>query len=126
MLVPIQPTTKTHPNLLSYRRRLIRKTTPAERAIATLLKSISHIRQAVFVDYTTPPTSRVCYISDFYLPKHALVIELDGNQHYTPTGRKADTKRDSLFLQAGIRTIRFRNRTALALNKSQLLRILGI
>lgn len=50
------------------------------------------------------------FILDFYLPKYKLCIELDGSQHYTPPGQKADKRRTSLLKKEGIQVIRFMNR----------------
>ena len=49
------------------------------------------------------------YIVDFYCPERHLVIELDGDSHYTVAGKARDAERDA-FLQANkIRVLRFTN-----------------
>ena len=50
------------------------------------------------------------YIVDFYCPKANLVIELDGGQHYSETGRAKDRTRDDGLTEMGIRILRFSDR----------------
>ena len=49
------------------------------------------------------------YITDFYVPRLRLVVELDGSQHYTPEGRRYDEIRTKSFESIGIQVIRFAN-----------------
>lgn len=49
------------------------------------------------------------YIVDFYCPKARLVIELDGNQHYTKDGLEYDYIRTDLLNAYGLKVIRFKN-----------------
>ena len=50
------------------------------------------------------------YIVDFYCDKAALVVELDGGQHYEETGRAYDRVRtEFLSEQYGLKVIRFSN-----------------
>ncbi len=50
------------------------------------------------------------YIVDFYCPKANLVIELDGGQHYSETGRAKDKTRDDVLTEMGIKVLRFSDR----------------
>ena len=50
------------------------------------------------------------YIVDFYCPKANLVIELDGGQHYSETGRAKDRTRDDVLREMGIKVLRFSDR----------------
>ena len=50
------------------------------------------------------------YIVDFYCSKLKLVIELDGNQHYTKDGLEYDEIRENYMKSLDITTIRFRNK----------------
>jgi very-short-patch-repair endonuclease len=50
------------------------------------------------------------YIVDFYCPKANLVIELDGGQHYSTTGKQKDTIRDDYLVQLDIKVLRFSDR----------------
>ncbi|MDD5388922.1 MAG: endonuclease domain-containing protein [Gallionellaceae bacterium] len=53
------------------------------------------------------------YIVDFYCPAAALVVELDGGQHFEPENLEADRKRDAYLAGLGLRVLRFDNRQAL-------------
>ena len=50
------------------------------------------------------------YIADFYCAKAALVIELDGTQHFETDGQKSDAQRDAYFHSLGITVLRYSNR----------------
>jgi len=50
------------------------------------------------------------YIVDLYCPRAHLVIELDGGQHYTETGKAEDRTRDDVLTGMGIRVLRFSDR----------------
>ena len=50
------------------------------------------------------------YIVDFYCPRANLVIELDGGQHYSETGKANDRARDNVLIEMGIKVLRFSNR----------------
>ena len=49
------------------------------------------------------------YIVDFYCHQAKLVVEVDGNQHYTARGLAYDEKRTAVLNSFGLRVIRFRN-----------------
>ena len=49
------------------------------------------------------------YIADFYIPKAKIVIELDGSQHYSQEGEKADAARDDYFVKNGFIVLRYTN-----------------
>jgi very-short-patch-repair endonuclease len=53
------------------------------------------------------------YIVDFYCASAALVIELDGGQHYTPEGREQDRRRDADLAARGLKVLRFSDRDVL-------------
>ena len=50
------------------------------------------------------------YIVDVYCPKANLVIELDGGQHYSETGKAKDRTRDDALREMGIKVLRFSDR----------------
>ena len=50
------------------------------------------------------------YIADFYCASAKLVIELDGSQHYSDSGKQDDFVRDDYFHQQGITVLRYSNR----------------
>ena len=49
------------------------------------------------------------YIVDFLCPSKKLVIEIDGNQHYTDDGLEYDRVRTELFESMGLHVMRFTN-----------------
>jgi len=49
------------------------------------------------------------YIADFYCSKHKLVIELDGDSHYTDRAQRYDGSRTAALEAVGVRVIRFTN-----------------
>lgn len=49
------------------------------------------------------------YIADFYCAKANLVVEIDGSNHYTDEGIKADRIRTKTFEQFDLRVIRYSN-----------------
>ena len=50
------------------------------------------------------------YIVDFYIPSAAIIIELDGSQHYEEKGREDDIFRDRYLRERGYHILRFSNR----------------
>jgi very-short-patch-repair endonuclease len=49
------------------------------------------------------------FIVDFYCPKLKLVIEVDGDSHFTESGLVYDEERTRILEGYGLRVIRFRN-----------------
>ena len=49
------------------------------------------------------------FIVDFYCAKAALVIELDGTQHYEESGIIADQLRDQALAEMGLTVLRYSN-----------------
>ncbi len=49
------------------------------------------------------------YTVDFYCTELKLVIELDGDSHYSPEGRQHDLRRDAFIRKQGICILRFTN-----------------
>ena len=53
------------------------------------------------------------YIADFYCPSEKLIIELDGQHHYTAECIANDTERDEYFNQMNIKVLRFEKKEVL-------------
>jgi very-short-patch-repair endonuclease len=49
------------------------------------------------------------YILDFYCVKARLVLEVDGDQHFTPEGKRRDAVRDAILRRDGLEVLRLRN-----------------
>jgi very-short-patch-repair endonuclease len=88
--------------LKAYARDLRRDMTDAESSLWSRirkkqLKGFQFYRQKNIGDY----------IVDFYCPAAKLIIEIDGGQHYSESGKERDNKRDSLMKSSGFRVLRF-------------------
>lgn len=80
--------------------------TRAEEACGDLLAGMG--LQFYFQKAFFSPFHRIC---DFFIPKHNLVIEVDGPSHLNTRGK--DKKKDSTAAFRGYRTLRFKNREVL-------------
>ena len=87
--------------LLERARALRRHMTPAERKLWAFLRAQPYrvLRQRP-IDH---------YIVDFYLPAARLVIEVDGEQHYTEEGKAYDAERDAILEGYGLKVLRLPN-----------------
>jgi very-short-patch-repair endonuclease len=90
--------------LKDYRRGLRKRLTPAEAALWSLLKN----RQAFGLKFRRQ-TSIENYIVDFYCPEYKIVIELDGEPHFTEEQATKDQKRDKRLIELGHKILRFEN-----------------
>jgi very-short-patch-repair endonuclease len=99
----------SHPPFLDYRRRLKRSArtlrrdpTPAERKLwFEFLRDlpVRFTRQKPLGDY----------IADFYCAREMLVIEVDGDSHFTNVGERYDARRTAELEAKGIQVLRFTN-----------------
>ena len=93
-----------HPSKIKHRRRLRNNLTPAESTLWLALKNKQlagrRFKRQVSIGH---------YIVDFYCPGEKLVIELDGENHFTETGYKHDLRRDKYLSDLGLKVIRFEN-----------------
>jgi very-short-patch-repair endonuclease len=53
------------------------------------------------------------YIVDFCCPSEKLIIELDGNHHYTHEGKEKDKERDAHLSLLEFKVLRFENKEVL-------------
>ena len=49
------------------------------------------------------------YIVDFYCPARQIVIEIDGESHFSEQGKQYDQQRDAYLQGVGLRVLRFTN-----------------
>ena len=91
--------------LKSFSRALRKNMTDTEKRLWTKIRK-KQLKGAQF--YRQKPIGN--YIVDFYCPTAKLVIELDGGQHYTPSGRAKDHIRDSYLRSLGLQVLRFSDR----------------
>jgi very-short-patch-repair endonuclease len=96
------------PYLKDTRRHLRRNLTEAELVLWEVLKekklSGRKFRRQHSIGY---------YIADFYCPTENLIIELDGQHHYTPEGIEKDLERDTHLALIGKKVLRFENKEVL-------------
>jgi very-short-patch-repair endonuclease len=90
--------------LKNFRRGLRKRLTPAEASLWSLLKN----RQAFGLKFRRQ-TSIKNYIVDFYCPQYKIVIELDGEPHFTQEQADKDQKRDKRLKELGHFVLRYEN-----------------
>jgi len=91
-----------NPDLVERAKELRKNMTPAEKKLwYEYLRNFKHrvLRQR--------PINH--FIVDFYCPALKLVIEVDGEHHYTEEGKSYDEERRKILERYGLREIRFRN-----------------
>src|SRR5262245_29429800 len=49
------------------------------------------------------------YVADFYCASRKLVVEIDGDSHFTSVGMEHDLVRDAFLTGRGVRVLRFTN-----------------
>ena len=85
-------------------RTLRKRPTDAERKLWYALRHLKsdgfHFRRQVPIDQ---------FIADFACLSQRLIVEVDGSQHNTPEGLRADAKRKAHLLWQGFTVIRFTN-----------------
>ena len=91
------------PRAISRARSLRRNMTEGEKKLWSELREFRrlygvHVRKQVPIGP---------YIADFAIHSAKLVIEVDGEHHFTPEGLTKDVKRDEWLKKAGYRVIRF-------------------
>jgi very-short-patch-repair endonuclease len=87
-------------------KELRRNMTPAERKLWAVLRGfpVRFRRQRPIGPY----------VVDFYCAEVGLVIEVDGESHYSDEGRAHDAGRDAYLQGLGLRVLRFSNLETLA------------
>ena len=95
-------------NLKGFARSLRNDMTDAERTLWSMIR-LKQAKGHLFSRQKTIDN----YIVDFYCASAALVIELDGGQHYTSEGREKDQRRDHDLAARGLKVLRFSDRDVL-------------
>lgn len=65
------------------------------------------------------------YIVDFYCAEHALIVELDGESHFTAEGVNSDKVRTAFLESKGFRVLRFSNLDIMQNKEGVLIRLLA-
>ena len=95
-----------NPTLKEAARRLRKNPTPSEKKIwYGYLRNFEHpvLRQRPIDNY----------IVDFYCPEYRLIVEIDGDSHFTDDGKVYDEERTKILEQYGLRVLRFTNEDVL-------------
>ncbi|MET2946686.1 endonuclease domain-containing protein [Vibrio owensii] len=66
------------------------------------------------------------YIVDFYCAELNLVIEIDGDSHFSDEGKEKDTIRDAFLEALGIKVLRFTNEEVMKQTESVLERLFNL
>lgn len=90
--------------LKNYRRNLRKKLTPAEASLWNILKN----KQVYGLKFRRQ-ISIENYIVDFYCAAHKIVIELDGEPHFTVEQANKDLARDKRLNELGYIVLRYEN-----------------
>jgi very-short-patch-repair endonuclease len=85
-------------------------------------KELKELRQQGFHFRRQVPIDQ--FIVDFACFSQRLVVEIDGVQHATPTGRKADAQRDAHLSWRGFTVLRFTNADVMGATEGVILEIL--
>jgi very-short-patch-repair endonuclease len=88
--------------LVAHARILRRALTPAEKRL--WFDFLRHLPEKF-----TRQKPLANYVADFYCASHRLVVEVDGDSHFTAAGVKRDSERDAALMQMGINVLRFTN-----------------
>ncbi|HEY9824370.1 MAG TPA: endonuclease domain-containing protein [Stenomitos sp.] len=95
-----------NPALVPRAKELRKNMTPAEKKLW-----FSYLRQFRFKVLRQRPIDH--FIVDFYCPSLKLVIEIDGERHFTDEGQAYDQARTTQLEGYGLRVIRFTNQQVL-------------
>ena len=96
----------TYHVIMEYRKKLLSKATEAEISLYETLSllDISFVKQCPL-----PAGPDKFYICDAYIPDYNLIIEMDGEYHYTDSQLKKDIQRDKDLHRMGYCIIHFDN-----------------
>jgi very-short-patch-repair endonuclease len=104
MVDPKHPDWKVSDKLRANARALRRNSTDAERILWSELRA-GRLNDVVFRRQV--PVEN--YVADFICHAAKLVIELDGGQHFSDEGERADSRRSSVIEAKGFKVLRFSN-----------------
>ncbi|GEM_PF-334045 len=105
-----------NPKLKEAARRLRKNLTPAEKKIW-----YGYFRDFEYPVLRQRPIDN--YIVDFYCPEYRIIVEIDGDSHFTDDGKGYDEERTKILEQYGLRIIRFINEDVLQNLESVVYRI---
>jgi very-short-patch-repair endonuclease len=99
----------SRPRFIDYRRRL-------KRSAQTLRRDPTPAERKVWFEFLRDCPAKFTrqkplrdYIADFYCASHLLVIEVDGDSHFTDSAESYDGRRTADLASRGIAVLRFTN-----------------
>ena len=100
-------------NYLPYNKKLVPRAKELRQNMTKAEKKIwyDYLRNFPYRVYRQRPIDN--FIVDFYCPKLKLVIEIDGDSHYTENAQKYDKERTAILQGYGLTVIRFNNQDVL-------------
>jgi very-short-patch-repair endonuclease len=96
-----------NPNLVERAKELRKNMTPAERKLW-----YEYLKDFQFRVFKQRPIHH--FIVDFYCPRLKLVIEIDGDSHFTTQSQNYDRERTQLLNGYGLQVVRFTNQEVLS------------
>ena len=100
-----------NPALVERAREMRKNPTPAEQKLWNLLRNTIPFGRGGFRVWRQRPIDH--FIVDFYIPQLKLVIEVDGDFHFSPDGLAYDQERSRILEGYGLFIIRFTNQEVL-------------
>ncbi|QUS61516.1 endonuclease domain-containing protein [Synechocystis sp. PCC 7338] len=98
-------------NLVERARKMRKNPTPAERKLWHLLKSTRPFGRGRIRIWRQRPINH--FIVDFYIPQLKLVIEVDGDSHFSLDGQAYDQERSRILEGYDLIVLRFTNHEVL-------------
>ncbi|AFZ59884.1 endonuclease domain-containing protein [Anabaena cylindrica FACHB-243] len=95
-----------NPKLIERAKELRKNMTPAEKKLWN-----EYLKNFKFRVFRQRPIDN--FIVDFYCPSLKLVIEVDGDSHFTPEGKNYDMERTEMLKGYGLKMMRFTNNDVL-------------
>ncbi|WP_186708878.1 endonuclease domain-containing protein [Euhalothece natronophila] len=96
-------------NYLPYNKKLVSRAKELRKNMTVAEQRIwkSYLRSFPYRVYRQRPIEN--FIVDFYCPQLKLVIEIDGESHYTENAQDYDRERTQILQGYGLKVIRFKN-----------------
>lgn len=96
-----------HDNLIEKAKEMRKNPTPAEQKLWQFFRSTPPFGRGGIKIWRQKPIDH--FIVDFYCPQLKLVIEVDGDSHFTEQGMAYDKERTRILEGYGLQVIRFTN-----------------
>ena len=94
-------------NLVEKAKEMRKNPTPAEQKLWQFLRNTPPFGRGGIKIWRQKPIDY--FIVDFYCPQLKLVIEVDGESHFTEQGKAYDNERTRILAAYGLQVIRFKN-----------------